>query len=100
MYNLLSKKKGIENGTLDLIPATLAKLAVASVSKGFLGGAVDTRGDTIRSGLIPRMGRSPGGGNGSPLQYSCLGNSMDGGAWQARVHGVAKSQTGLNMPIG
>ena len=44
-------------------------------------------GDT---GLIPGLGRSPGG-NGNPLQYSCLGNPMDRGAWQAIVHGVAKS---------
>ena len=40
--------------------------------------------------LIPGSGRSPGEGNGSPLQYSCLGNPMDRGAWQAKVHGVAK----------
>ena len=43
-------------------------------------------------GLIPRSGRSPGGGNGNPLQYSCLENSMDGGAWWAIVYGVVKSQ--------
>ena len=42
--------------------------------------------------LIPGSGRSPGEGNGNPLQYSCLENSMDGGAWQA-THGVAKSRT-------
>ena len=47
-------------------------------------------------GLIPGLGRSPGDGNGNPLQYSCLENSMDGGAWWATVHGVAKSQTGLS----
>ena len=46
-------------------------------------------------GLIPGLGRSPGEGNGNPLQYSCLENSMDRGAWQATVHGVAKSQTQL-----
>ena len=40
-------------------------------------------------------GRSPGEGNGNPLQYSCLENSMDRGAWWATVHGVAKSQTRL-----
>ena len=44
-------------------------------------------------GLIPGSGRSPGEGNGNPLQYSCLENSMDGGAWWATVHGVAKSWT-------
>ena len=47
--------------------------------------------DTGDVGLIPGSGRSPGGGNGNPLQYSCLENPMDRGAWQAEVHGVAKS---------
>ena len=42
-------------------------------------------------GSIPGLGRSPGEGNGNPLQYSCLENSMDGGAWWATVHGVAES---------
>ena len=45
------------------------------------------------SGLIPGSGRSSGEGNGYPLQYSCLGNSMDRGAWRATVYGVAKHQT-------
>ena len=44
-------------------------------------------------GSIPGLGRSTGQGNGNPLQYSCLENLMDGGAWKATVHGVAKSQT-------
>ena len=47
-------------------------------------------------GSIPGLGRSPGEGNGNPLQYSCLENSMDGGAWWATVHGVAKSRTPLS----
>ena len=47
-------------------------------------------------GLIPGLGRSLGGGNGNPLQYSCLENSMDRGAWQTTVHGAAKSQTQLS----
>ena len=42
-------------------------------------------------GSVPGLGRSPREGNGNPLQYSCLGNPMNGGAWQATVHGVAKS---------
>ena len=42
-------------------------------------------------GSMPGWGISPAGGNGCPLQYSCLGNPMDRGAWQATVHGVAKS---------
>ena len=41
-------------------------------------------------GLIPGLGRSPGDGNGNPLQYSCLENFLDGGAWQATVHGGHK----------
>ena len=44
-------------------------------------------------GSIPGSGRSPGEGNGNPLQYSCLENSMDGGAWYGTVHGVTKSRT-------
>ena len=44
-------------------------------------------------GLIPGLGRSPGEGNGNPLQDSCLVNPMDRGAWWAIVHGIAKSQT-------
>ena len=47
-------------------------------------------GDTRDAGLIPGWGRSPGGGNGNSLQYSCLGNPMDRGAWWATVHGLAK----------
>ena len=47
------------------------------------------------SGLIPGSGRSPGEGNGNPLQYSCLENAMERGAWWATVHGVTKSQTQL-----
>ena len=47
-------------------------------------------------GLIPGLGRSPGEGNGTSLQYSCLENFMDGGAWLATVHGVTKSQTRLS----
>ena len=45
---------------------------------------------------IPGLGRSPGEGNGNPLQYSCLENSMDGGAWWATVHGIAKSRIRLS----
>ena len=52
--------------------------------------------DTCNAGdgdLIPGLGRSPGVGNGNPLQFSWLGNSMDRGAWRATVHGVAESDT-------
>ena len=51
-------------------------------------------GDT---GLILESGRSPGVGNGNPLQYSCLGNSMDRGIWRVRDHGVTKSQTQVSV---
>ena len=47
--------------------------------------------DTGDAGLISGLGRSPGGGNGNPLQYSCLENPMDRGGWQTTDHGVAKS---------
>ena len=62
---------------------------------GFLGGSEDkepacNEGDL---GLITGLGRSPGKGNSYPLQYSCLENSKDRGAWQATVRGVAKSWT-------
>ena len=50
-------------------------------------------GDTRDAGSIPGLGRFPGEENGNPLQFSCLENSMDRGAWWATVHGVAKSQT-------
>ena len=54
-------------------------------------------GDARDTGLIPGLRRSPGVGNGNPLQYSCLGNPMNRGAWWATVHGVAKSQTRLSI---
>ena len=64
---------------------------------GFLGGSevkasASNAGDL---GSVPGSGRSPGEGNDNPLQYSCLENPMDGGALQATIHGVAKSQTRL-----
>ena len=66
--------------------------------EGFPGGAVIKNppanvGDAKDMGSIPGSGTSPGGGNGNPPQYSCLGNPIDRGAWQATVHGVAKSWT-------
>ena len=48
-------------------------------------------GDTRDMGLIPELGRSPGGGNGNPSQYFCLGNLMDRGTWQATLQGLTKS---------
>ena len=59
----------------------------------FPGGSVVKNPSAIAevAGLIPGLGRSPGEGNGNPLQYSCLGNPMDRGAWWATVSGVTKS---------
>ena len=65
---------------------------------GFPGGS-DSKASACNAGdlgSIPESGRSPGEGNGNPVQYSCLENSMDGGAWWATVHGVAKSWTRLS----
>ena len=53
-------------------------------------------GDTGDAGSVPGLGRSPGGGNGNPFQYSCLGNPMDRGAWKATFPEVIKNQTQLN----
>ena len=68
------------------------------LSLGFPGGS-DCKESTCSAGdqgSNPGLGRSPGEGNGCPLQYSCLKNPIDRGAWQATVHGVANSQTQLN----
>ena len=54
-------------------------------------------GDVKEAGLIPELGRSPGEGNGNPLQYSCLENPMDRGTWRAAVHGISQSQTRLKQ---
>ena len=65
---------------------------------GFPGGS-EVKASAANAGdpdSIPGSGRFPGEGNGNPLQYSCLENPMDRGAWRARVHRVAKSQTRLS----
>ena len=58
----------------------------------FPGGSM-VKNPPANKGLIPGSGRSPGEVNGHPLQYSCLRNPMDGGAWQVIAHGVTKGQT-------
>ena len=66
--------------------------------RGFPGGS-DSKKSACNArdpGLIPGLGRPPGEGNGYPLQYSCLENPMDRGAWRATIHGVAKSWTRLS----
>ena len=70
-----------------------------SFYKTIFPGGSDGKGSACKMGdpgLIPGSGRSPGEGKGNPLQYYCLENSMDGGAWWAIVHGVAKSRTRLS----
>ena len=71
---------------------------IYSMCQGFPG---DSNGEEFACnagdpGSEPGLGRSPGEGNGNPLQYSCLENLMDRGAWRATVHGVTKSQTRLS----
>ena len=83
----------LQRGVPELLPAL-----THSLNKGFPGGSEGkvfacNVGDP---GSIPGSGRSPGEGNGSPLQYSDLENSMDGGAWGATVHAVTKSRTRLS----
>ena len=71
----------LKNQTLPLLPDSEVKASACNA------------GDL---GSILGLGRSPGEGNGNPLQYSCLENPMDGGAWWATVHGVTKSRTWLS----
>ena len=65
---------------------------------GFPGGSENkaSAGNAGDPGSIPGLGRSPGEGNGNPLQYSCLENPMERGAWRATVHRVTKSRTRLS----
>ena len=77
-----------------------ALLSIRAASQ--VGSAVKKKNLPANSGgagetdSVPGLGRSPGGGNSNPLQYSCLENSMDTGAWWAPAHGVAKNQTRLS----
>ena len=74
---LLSLSEGLRSSQVELMVKNLPAHA----------------GDAKDVGSIPGSGKSPGAGNGNPLQYSCLENSMERGAWQATVHGVAKNRT-------
>ena len=72
----------------------LSYLVYATISLTSLGGS-ESKASAYNVGdltSVPGLGRSSGEGNGNPLQYSCLENPMDGGAWWATVHGVAESQ--------
>ena len=76
--------------------------ALPTILRGFPGGSVGKQSscnaaDTKDAGSFPGLGRTPGGGRGNPLQYSCLENLMDRRAWRVTVHGIAKSQTRLKQ---
>ena len=84
--------------SLTTLPRPLSYLASSPEYLGFPGG-LDGKVSAYNAGdpgSIPGSGRSPGEGNGNPLQYSYLENPMDGGAWWATVHGVAKNRTELS----
>ena len=83
---------------LERFPKIVSFYKYLEILMGFPGSSVvknllANSGDAKDMGLIPELERSPGRGNGNPLQYSCLENSMDREAWQAIVHGVTKSRT-------
>ena len=88
----MAKPRGM-HGSQDVLVAAIFGI----YSLDFPGGS-DSKASAYNvgdPGSIPGSGRSPGEGNGNPLQYSCLENPMDRGAWWATVHGVAKSRTRL-----
>ena len=80
----------------------MTSLSLSRVSLGFPGGSEGKASacNVGDPGSIPESGRSPGEGNGNPLQYSCLGNPTERDTWWATVHGVAKSQIRLNYSNG
>ena len=83
---------------IQIDPITLEKYLTTPFKTGQLPGGSEVKASVCNAGdpsLIPGSGRSPGEGNGNPLQYACLENpmDMDGRAQQATVHGVAKSRT-------
>ena len=93
LYSLLDMKGGggVKNRLVETTPVKLTTAILHS-----LPGGPDRKESAWSAedlGPIPGLGRSPGEGNGNSLQYSCLGNPMDRGAWQATVHGVAQSRT-------
>ena len=97
LYHAFKKKK-IINIYKDLTAAICEMLVLLLGLPQWLRGkeSACSAAATGETGLMPGSGRSPGGRHGNPLQYSCLENSMDRGAWGATVHGVTKSRTQLN----
>ena len=86
---LLLKKYKIEADSFEL---ALVIWRASLVAQMVMKSACNAR----EPGLVPGSGRSPGEGNGYPLQYSCLENSMDKGAWQAIIYGFTETQTQLS----
>ena len=87
----------LKENKFQIISYSFSSSYMVHFLKDFPGGS-DGKASVYNAGdlgLIPGLGRSPGEGNGNPLQYYCLENPMDRGAWQATVYGVAKSQTRL-----
>ena len=98
-----TKCKRTPAGTQFIAPqivAPLSEMMTPTKEWGFPGGSVVKKKKSACSavdlGSVPGLGRSPAGGNGNPLQSSCLENSMYRGAWWATVHRVSKSQKGLS----
>ena len=97
---LLGKESACSAGDPGLTPGLGRSTGkrIGYLLQGFPGGS-EVKASACNAGdlgSIPGSGRSPGEGNGNPLQYSCLENPMDGGAWWATVHGVTKSRTRLS----
>ena len=89
------------SGQTNQTPLLLETYFTVSTHDGFPGDKVAENllaraGDARDTGSVPGWGRAPGGGNGNALQYSCLENPTDGGAWRATAMGSQKSQTQLN----
>ena len=91
---LISRKSHLQNPHL-LISGTKVLLLVLGLPQGLSG--KESNCNVGNTGPIPGLGRSSGIGNGNPLQYSCLENPMDRGAWWATVHGLQKSWTWLTV---
>ena len=106
VVHTLSNKNFLLPRLACLLPLTMLHLPAAETNNEPLYGTIHSLvAQRVRNlsacstgdlGSIPELGRSPGEGHSNPLQYSCLENSMDRGAWQATVHRVAKSQTPLS----
>ena len=91
VYKYFSEAKTVTHFKIPVISQSFGRVPIKM--GGFPGGS-DGKASACNAGdpgLIPGSGRSPGEGNGNPLQYSCLEHSMDGGAWWATVHGIAES---------